>query len=121
MDNFGPKFQGVNYGIVFIGYSTAAFVAPKVTAGIAAANNGDFTKAFYVAIVVAVAGLILDLVYKKKTATKAITETAQSTKTPSRTREGVFIEMICLITGSYPTLRENVPQKLSDSSGLSDN
>jgi len=77
MDNFGPKFQGVNYGIVFIGYSTAAFVAPKVTAGIAAANNGDFTKAFYVAIVVAVAGLILDLVYKKKTATKAITETAQ--------------------------------------------
>jgi hypothetical protein len=29
--------------------------------------------------------------------------------------------MICLITGSYPTLRENVPQKLSDSSGLSDN
>ena len=75
MDNFGPKFQGVNYGIVFIGYSTAAFVAPKVTAGIAAANNGDFTKAFYVAIVVA--GLILDLVYKKKTATKAITETAQ--------------------------------------------
>lgn len=65
MDNFGPKFQGVNYGIVFIGYSTAAFVAPKVTAGIAAANNGDFTKAFYVAIVVAVAGLILDLVYKK--------------------------------------------------------
>ena len=59
MDNFGPKFQGVNYGIVFIGYSTSAFVAPKVTAGIAAA------------------GLILDLVYKKKTATKAITETAQ--------------------------------------------
>jgi OFA family oxalate/formate antiporter-like MFS transporter len=77
MDNFGPKFQGVNYGIVFIGYSTSAFVAPKVTAGIAAANNGDFTKAFYVAIVVAAAGLILDLVYKKKTATKAITETAQ--------------------------------------------
>ena len=77
MDNFGPKFQGVNYGIVFIGYSTSAFVAPKVTAGIAAANNGDFTKAFYVAIVVAAAGLILDLVYKKKTATKSITETAQ--------------------------------------------
>ena len=77
MDNFGPRFQGVNYGIVFIGYSTSAFVAPKVTAGIAAANNGDFTNAFYVAIVVAAAGLILDLVYKKKTATKTITETVQ--------------------------------------------
>ena len=39
--------------------------------------NVVLNKAFYVAIVVAVAGLILDLVYKKKTATKAITETAQ--------------------------------------------
>jgi MFS transporter, OFA family, oxalate/formate antiporter len=78
MDNFGPRYQGVNYGIVFIGYSTSAFVAPKVTAGISAANNGDFTKAFYVAIAVATCGLILDLVYKKKTtAAKAITETIQ--------------------------------------------
>ncbi|WP_424201463.1 hypothetical protein [Trichococcus sp.] len=52
MDNFGPANQGVNYGIVFIGFSSAAFVAPKVTASLAAANNGDFTKAFYVAIAV---------------------------------------------------------------------
>ena len=65
-DNYGPKFQGVNYGIVFIGFSTAAFVAPRVTAKIAAANNGDFSNAFYVAIAVVSAGLILNIVYGKE-------------------------------------------------------
>ncbi|WP_407389980.1 OFA family MFS transporter [Carnobacterium jeotgali] len=66
MDNFGPKFQGVNYGIVFIGYSTAAFIAPKVSAAISLNNNGDYTKAFYLAIAVVVTGLALNILYKKK-------------------------------------------------------
>lgn len=66
MDNFGPKFQGVNYGIVFIGYSTAAFIAPKVSAAISINNNGDYTKAFYLAIVVVITGLVLNILYKKK-------------------------------------------------------
>ena len=78
MDNFGPANQGVNYGIVFIGFSSAAFVAPKVTASLAAANNGDFTKAFYVAIAVVLFGLGLSLVYaKRKIAAKLAAETAQ--------------------------------------------
>lgn len=67
MDNFGPKYQGVNYGIVFIGYSTAAFVAPKVSAAMAEGNNGDYTKAFYLAILVVGAGLVLNIFYKKNT------------------------------------------------------
>jgi OFA family oxalate/formate antiporter-like MFS transporter len=29
MENYGPINQGVNYGIVFCGYSVAAFFAPK--------------------------------------------------------------------------------------------
>ena len=66
MDNFGPKFQGVNYGIVFIGYSTAGFIAPKVSAAISLNNNGDYTKAFYLAIAVVVTGLALNILYKKK-------------------------------------------------------
>lgn len=72
MDNFGPKYQGVNYGIVFIGYSTAAFVAPKVSAAISVSNNGDYTKAFYVAIVVVIVGLVLNTLYKRKTASVRI-------------------------------------------------
>ncbi|MFC6181797.1 L-lactate MFS transporter [Lactiplantibacillus daowaiensis] len=63
MENFGPINQGTNYGIVFVGYSAAAFFAPKVAANMAAANSGDFTKAFYVAIVVALVGLMTNFVY----------------------------------------------------------
>lgn len=63
MENFGPKFQGVNYGIVFIGYSVSAYFAPKIAAGMAASANGDFTKAFYVAIAVALGGLALNIFY----------------------------------------------------------
>jgi OFA family oxalate/formate antiporter-like MFS transporter len=79
MDNFGPANQGVNYGIVFIGFSSAAFVAPKVTASLAAANNGNFTKAFYVVIAVVLLGLGFSLVYaKRKTAVMGTaTETIQ--------------------------------------------
>ena len=79
MDNFGPANQGVNYGIVFIGFSSAAFVAPKVTASLAAANNGDFTNAFYVAIAVVLIGLGLSLVYAKRKAdaVEAAVETIQ--------------------------------------------
>jgi OFA family oxalate/formate antiporter-like MFS transporter len=63
MENYGPVNQGVNYGIVFAGYSIAAFYAPRVAASIATANNGDFTNAFYVAIVLAAVGLVLDIIY----------------------------------------------------------
>jgi len=31
----------------------------------AATNNGDFTKAFYVAIVVALVGLVMNLIYTR--------------------------------------------------------
>lgn len=69
MENYGPANQGTNYGIVFVGYSTAAFFAPKVAVNMAAANSGDFTKAFFAAIVVALVGLVTNVVYiqmKKK-------------------------------------------------------
>ncbi|MGD8192423.1 L-lactate MFS transporter [Brevibacillus ginsengisoli] len=64
MENYGPKYQGVNWGITFIGYSTSAFYAPKIAAQIASANGGNFTNAFYIAIALAVTGLILNFVYK---------------------------------------------------------
>ncbi|WP_125606667.1 L-lactate MFS transporter [Lapidilactobacillus bayanensis] len=65
MENYGPKNQGVNYGIIFCGYSIAAFFGPKVAANMATANHGDFTKAFYVAIVIAIVGLALNLLYSQ--------------------------------------------------------
>lgn len=64
MENYGPVSQGVNYGVIFIGYSSAAFFAPKVTADILANNGGSYTYAFYIAISVAFVGLILNIIYK---------------------------------------------------------
>lgn len=63
MENYGSANQGTNYGIVFVGYSAAAFFAPKVAVNMAAANGGDFSKAFYVAIAVALVGLVTNFIY----------------------------------------------------------
>lgn len=65
MENYGPANQGVNYGIVFTGYSLAAFFAPRVAVQMAAANNGNYNHAFYIAIVLALVGLALNLIYMK--------------------------------------------------------
>ena len=62
-ENFGAKFYGVNYGIVFTGYAAAAFFGPKIAASIAQANNGDFTLAFYIAMVCSLIGLGLTLLF----------------------------------------------------------
>ena len=68
MENYGPANQGVNYGIVFTGYSLAAFFAPKVAVQMAIANNGNYSVAFYVAIALAFIGLVLTIFYMKKKA-----------------------------------------------------
>lgn len=67
MENYGPVNQGVNYGIVFSGYSIAAYFAPSIAAQIATANQGDFSIAFYVAIVLALVGIVLNVIYRKIT------------------------------------------------------
>ena len=72
MKTFGPINQGVNYGIVFIGFSTAAFFAPKYAAGIAAKHNGDFTDAFYVAITLVLLGLVISIIYSIFSKRKAL-------------------------------------------------
>lgn len=72
MENYGPINQGVNYGIVFCGYSLAAFFAPKIAVSIAKNNHGNFSNAFYVAIAVAVIGLVLNFIYVKIKADKTV-------------------------------------------------
>ncbi|CQR23931.1 major facilitator family transporter [Streptococcus varani] len=68
MENYGPANQGVNYVIVFSGYSIAAYFAPSIAAKIATANNGNFSVAFYVAIVLAILGIGFNFTYRKITA-----------------------------------------------------
>ncbi|HUX71188.1 MAG TPA: OFA family MFS transporter [Cellulomonadaceae bacterium] len=65
MKNFGPRFQGINYGIMFTAYSVAAYFAPKLAADMGKAHNGDFTIAFEIAIGLAVVGALLTLVFTR--------------------------------------------------------
>lgn len=64
MENYGPINQGTNYGIVFTGYSLAAFFAPRLAVKMAMSNHGNYSYAFYAAIILALVGLALNLVYK---------------------------------------------------------
>jgi OFA family oxalate/formate antiporter-like MFS transporter len=54
---YGSRYFTANYAITFIAYSCLTYIAPRIAAGIQSANNGDFTKAFYIAAGVAVIGL----------------------------------------------------------------
>lgn len=76
MKSFGPRFQGINYGIMFTAYAGTAYFAPSFAAGIGTANHGDFTKAFIIAIALAVAGLLLTLVFERVQRSRAARPTA---------------------------------------------
>jgi OFA family oxalate/formate antiporter-like MFS transporter len=76
MKTYGPRFQGVNYGIMFSAYSIAAYFGPKVGSSLGHVNrevpgSGDYTQPFVIAIVVALAGLALTLVLARVFAAKA--------------------------------------------------
>lgn len=63
-EKFGMKYYGVNYGITFIGYSLAAFFGPRIAVQVALANNGSFTKAFYIGLILNLIGIALTLLFK---------------------------------------------------------
>jgi OFA family oxalate/formate antiporter-like MFS transporter len=64
MTNFGPRYQGVNYAMVFVAYSVSAFFAPRLASGMAADRGGDFTVPFVVAIVLALVGVGLATAFR---------------------------------------------------------
>lgn len=70
MENFGTKNQGVNYGVVFTGFSLAALFAPRLTASIAEANQGNYSYAFYIAIGLAFIGIFINFTYQYISKTK---------------------------------------------------
>lgn len=72
VDQFGPKNNSVNYGIMFIGFAFAGYIGPTVMKNVYAAD-GDYKRAFIIGIVMAIVGLALTFVYKfvnKKELTK---------------------------------------------------
>lgn len=63
-DQFGPKNNSVNYGIMFIGFALAGYVGPTILNNVYAANN-SYKNAFLIAIAFSIAGLLLTFVYRK--------------------------------------------------------
>lgn len=46
-ERFGQKALGVNYGVLFCGYSAAAFTGPRLGAFIGATHHGSYRPAFF--------------------------------------------------------------------------
>ncbi|WP_349667628.1 OFA family MFS transporter [Lacrimispora sp.] len=69
-DQFGPKNNSVNYGIMFIGFALAGTVGPIILNKIFAAT-GSYKNAFLTALVISIAGLGLTFVYRSIHKSKA--------------------------------------------------
>lgn len=63
-DQFGPRNNSVNYGIMFIGFAVAGYFGPTVCGRILA-STGAYGTAFVVSIALAVVGILLSVVFKK--------------------------------------------------------
>lgn len=62
-DQFGTKHSSVNYGIMFIGFAAAGYVGPTIMSTVYG-KTGSYIPAFWIAIGLAVVGLILSFVYR---------------------------------------------------------
>ena len=68
-DHFGMRGNTLNYGIMFVGNSIGAVAGPSIMSTIHA-RTGSYRPAFIAAGALAVAGLILVLVYHRMVPTK---------------------------------------------------
>ena len=62
-DQFGPKNNSVNYGIMFIGFALAGYFGPQIMRNTFQAT-GEYRNAFIYAMIFAVAGVILTFMYR---------------------------------------------------------
>lgn len=69
-DQFGPKNNGINYGIMFVGFAVAGWFGPKIVQSYAAAEP-PYGQAFSIAIIIAVVGLVLSFIYRAMSHKKA--------------------------------------------------
>ena len=63
-DQFGPRNNSVNYGIMFIGFALAGYFGPT-TCGKILGSTGSYGTAFIVSAVLALVGIALTVIYKK--------------------------------------------------------
>lgn len=63
-DQFGPRNNSVNYGIMFIGFAIAGYFGPTVCAKILSVT-GTYGTAFMVSATVALVGIALTFIYRR--------------------------------------------------------
>ena len=63
-DQFGPRNNSVNYGIMFIGFALAGYFGPT-TCGKILGSTGSYGTAFIVSAALALVGIALTVIYKK--------------------------------------------------------
>ncbi len=61
-DTFGPKYLGMNYGVMFTAFGVAAFVGPRLAATVKEAQHGDYTYAFLIAAALSLVGIVLTMI-----------------------------------------------------------
>lgn len=71
-DTFGPKNLGMNYGVMFTAFGSAAFVGPRLAATVKEVQHGDYTYAFLIAAALSLVGIVLTLfiIFTNKTLAK---------------------------------------------------
>jgi MFS family permease len=62
-DQFGPRYNSVNYGIMFIGFALAGYAGPSILNHIYG-GSGSYNKAFLIAMVFSAAGLLFTFLYR---------------------------------------------------------
>jgi OFA family oxalate/formate antiporter-like MFS transporter len=62
-DQFGSKNNSVNYGIMFIGFALGGYFGPTVMRNVFSTDN-SYQRAFVIAAVIGVVGLLLTFVYR---------------------------------------------------------
>jgi len=62
-DQFGPRNNGVNYGIMFVGFSLAGYFGPQLMRKIYA-TDGSYQNAFLISAIFALAGIVLTIIYR---------------------------------------------------------
>lgn len=64
-DNWGPTYNGSNYGFMFTAYGIAAVIGPRLAAVTKESSGGSYSLAFLVTGILSIIGLLLILVIKK--------------------------------------------------------
>lgn len=65
-DNFGLKFQGINYSIMFVGFALGGLVGPRTGVIFMDAGQSQYSASFLAAMVMAVMGFFIAICVRKR-------------------------------------------------------